>query len=63
MGGKGSGGKRPRAGRPRGSVKTEHAEYVTLSISMKRVSKEMIKAAAAAAGKSVSRFLVDAALG
>ena len=56
------GGKRAGAGRPKGSVRGRTVEYKTISISARPAEVEAIRAAARAAGKSVSRFLVELAL-
>lgn len=56
------GGKREGAGRPAGTSKGRTVEYKTISISALPEEIEDIKAAAAKAGKTVSRFLVELAL-
>lgn len=56
------GGKREGAGRPAGTAKGRTVEYKTISISALPEEIEVIKVAAAKAGKTVSRYLVELAL-
>lgn len=57
------GGKRAGAGRPVGTKTGRNVEYKTISISALPEEVETIKAHAAKAGKTVSRYLVELALG
>lgn len=57
------GGKREGAGRPVGTVKGRTVEYKTISISALPEEVERIKELAKKSEKTVSRFLVELALG
>lgn len=56
------GGKREGAGRPVGTKTGRNVEYKTISISARPEEVEALKEAARKAGKTVSRFVLDAAL-
>lgn len=56
------GGKREGAGRPFGTKTGRNVIYKIISISALPEEVEFIKSAAASAGKTVSRYLVELAL-
>ena len=59
----GWGGKRPGAGRPKGSVKGNLRKYKSVSLALLEEDYEAMKKLADASGKSFSRFVADRILG
>ena len=57
------GGKRKGAGRPKGTTKENKKIYKTFSVSCLESEEAEIKRLAESSGKTVSRYLVDLALG